>query len=570
MSPAPAGSRRTCAVASPHAAATDAAVRAVEQGGNALDAALAAAVTLTVVYPHNTSLGGDLFALVHVPDGRIVSVNASGRAPSHVDAAAVAARHGGRMPVRGADTVTVPGAVAGLGAVHSLGARLPWGAHMEAASGLASDGVPVAPGLGRAIDEELQLVLADAGLRAVFAPGDRPLRPGEKLLQPRLAETLERIAAGGAGAFYEGGLAHRLVDGLRAHGSEMDAVDFASYVPSVDGGLRRTFKGCDVWTAGPNSQGFLLLAILQGLELLGCDDPLGADAGTLSALFALAIEVRERALADPDAMTEGVDALLDPERWSSLLDRLDRPDRPDRRDRPDGHGRGRAVSSGPAGAAAPAAAEAPRPRGDTVAVVAADNEGWAVSLIQSLFHSFGSGILDERSGVIFHNRGALFSLDERSPNMLAPGKRPAHTLMPVLVRDGGRLRWVMGTMGGRAQPQIHAQVLTRLLDGTEPAVAVAAPRWIVERQNAAEVAAVERDVPSRAREAVAGRMGVLGLPHLDETVGHAQVVALDHPENGNWSAGSDPRADGTAAVVTVAAGGGGLPGWEPPGGSPRR
>jgi gamma-glutamyltranspeptidase len=550
MSPAPAASRRTCAVASPHAAATEVAVRAVEQGGNALDAALAAAVTLTVVYPHNTSLGGDLFALVHAPDGRVVSVNASGRSARRVDAAAVAARHGGRMPVRGADTVTVPGAVAGLGAVHGLGASLPWAAHLEAASGLASDGVPVAPGLDRAIDEELELVLADPGLRAVFAPGDRPLRRGEKLLQPRLAETLERIATDGAGEFYEGALARRLVEGLRDHGSALGTDDFATYVPSVDGGLRRTFKGCEVWTAGPNSQGFLLLEILQGLELLGCDDPLGAGAGKLSALFALAIEDRERALADPDTMTEDVDALLDPGRWSSLLDGLP------------GDGRDRAVSSGPDGAAGarPAATRAPRPRGDTVAVVAADNEGWAVSLIQSLFHSFGSGILDERSGVIFHDRGAMFSLDQRSPNALAPGKRPAHTLMPVLVRDGGRLRWVMGTMGGRAQPQIHAQVLSRLLDGAEPAIAVAAPRWIVERQGAGEVAAVERDVPPRAREAVAARMDVVDLQHLDETVGHAQVVALDHPGNGSWSAGSDPRADGTAAVVTVPAGGDGLPG----------
>lgn len=523
-------------------------MRAVEQGGNALDAALAAAVTLTVVYPHNTSLGGDLFALVHGPDGRIVSVNASGRAAHRVDVAAVAARHGGRMPLRGADTVTVPGAVAGLGAVHGLGARLPWAAHVEAASCHASDGVPVAPGLERAIDEELGLVLADPGLRGVFAPGDRPLRRGEKLLQPRLAETLERIATDGVGEFYEGALARRLVEALRAHGSALDTDDFATYVPSVDGGLRRTFKGCEVWTAGPNSQGFLLLEILQGLELVGCDDPLDAGAGTLSALFALAIEDRERALADPDAMTEDVDALLDPERWSSLLDPLP------------GDGPARAVSSGAAGGAGPAATRSARPRGDTIAVVAADNEGWAVSLIQSLFHSFGSGILDERSGVIFHDRGALFSLDERSPNVLAPGKRPAHTLMPVLVREGGRVRWVMGTMGGRAQPQIHAQVLSRLLDGAEPAIAVAAPRWIVERQGAGEVAAIERDVPPRAREAVAARMGVVDLPHLDETVGHVQVVALDNPENGSWRAGSDPRADGTAAVVTVPAGGDGLPG----------
>lgn len=525
---------RSCAVAAPHAAATEAAVDAVARGGSALDAALCAAVTLCVVYPHNTSLGGDLFALVQAPDGTVTAVNASGPAGRHVDAGAVRGRHGGRMPVRGIDTVTVPGAVAGLGGVHALGARLPWGAPFEAARSLAADGAAVAPGLARAIDEEADLLRADPGLRALFVPTDRPLRAGEAFRQPRLARTLERIAEGGPDELYRGDLALEIVSALRARGSALTEDDLAAFEPVVEGAVTRPFRGLDVSTAGPNSQGFVLLEILQALELAGYADPLGADAGLLSALFAAANRDRDRALADPAAMTETLAELLDPQRWAGIVAHASNP-----------------VPAAGATAAADAAPAAPR--GDTIAVVAADSDGWAVSLIQSLFHSFGSGILDQRTGVVFHDRGALFSLDAASPNVLGPRKRPAHTLMPVLVHDAGRLRWAMGTMGGRAQPQIHAQVLLHLLDGADPDAAVCAPRWIVESAEAGDVALVEHGVAAAARHAIAGRMSCLDLPDRDDTTGHAQVVAVSAGQAGAaaLSAGSDPRADGASAVVTM-------------------
>lgn len=539
--PAPASSRRRCAVASPHVAATEAASRCVERGGNALDAALAAAFALTVVYPHNTSLGGDLFALVHHPDGGVTAVNASGPAARHVDVAAVAGRHGGTMPVRGIDTVTLPGAVAGLGAVHALGALLPWSAHVEAARDLAEHGVSVAAGLERAIDRERELIGADRGLSALLGPAGHPLRRGELLVQPHLALTLGRIADAGPDEFYSGALAHELANGLRTFGSALDEEDFAAFEPLLDGGLTRTVRGREVWTAGPNSQGFLLLEILQALDILNCDDPLGADAGALAQLFGLASRDRDDALADPGAMAESVDELLEVGRWAALLDEVASP----------------RASDGyvpPAGAASTSTGDTPgvvgRPGGDTVAVVAADSDGWGVSLIQSLFYSFGSGILHEPTGVIFHDRGALFSLETRSPNVLAPGKRPAHTLMPVLVREGGKLRFVAGTMGGRAQPQIHAQVLLGLFAGEEAVAAVASPRWIVERSGGSGVALVERGVPATAKAALQTLMPVLGLGDLDAAVGHAQVAGIDHEHGGMLSAGSDPRADGSAAVVT--------------------
>jgi gamma-glutamyltranspeptidase len=528
--------RNSCAVATPHAAATEAGTDAFLRGGNALDAALSAAFALCVAYPHNTSLGGDLFALVQAPDGTIRSINASGPAGRHVDPERVAARHGRRMPVRGIDTVTLPGAVAGLGALHDLGAARPWGAHLEAAVTMATAGVPVASSLARAIEEDLELIGSDTGLSALLSPGGRPLRRGDALVQPELARTLQRVAAGGPGAFYRGELAREHVEWLRASGSALDEGDFATFAPSLDAGIVRTVRGHEVFTAGPNSQGFLLLEILQALDLLECHDPLGSGAGVLSALFALANRDRDRLLADPDAMTVSVDGLLDPGRWSVLTAGL---------------ATGPATLSDGGGGARAAPAPVPRAGGDTIALVTADSDGWAVSLIQSLFHSFGAGLRDPQSGVIFHDRGALFSLDPSSPNVLSPGKRPAHTLMPVLVRRDGRLRVVAGTMGGRAQPQIHAQVLLRLFDGADPQAAVTSARWMVESSGDADLALVERGVSAAATHAITTRMPLLALDDLDETVGHTQLVVVDDDRGGPaFSAGSDPRADGLAAVAS--------------------
>lgn len=515
-----------CAVASPHAGATAAAAEIVRQGGNALDAALAAALALTVAYPHNTSMGGDLFALVRQPDGTVQALNASGPAAARVDVDRVRARHGGRMPERGVDTVTVPGAVAGMGALHGLGAALPWAALVAPAQAMAADGVAVTPSVARAIAEERSLARRDAGLLALLAPGGRFLGVGDLLVQPRLARTLGRLATEGPEDFYRGAVAHDLLGGLTAAGSALEAADFARFEPVIERPLSRSVLGVDVATSPPNSQGFVLLAVLQALELLGTQDPLGAEAGILSALFSETSGQRDLHLADPRAMEVSVDELLDPERWRRWLERQDLADAT----RPRRVVRNRRS-----------------PGGDTVAVVAADTEGRAVSLIQSLYLSFGAGILEPSTGVILHDRGALFSLDPSSPNVLGPGKRPAHTLMPVLVSSGGSLRLVAGTMGGKAQPQIHAQLLLRVLAGDRPGEALGRPRWVVEREDGRPVAAVEPGAADVARAAIAARMGVVDLGELDESTGHAHLIAVDRTA---LEPASDPRSDGSAAVVS--------------------
>jgi len=492
----------SCAVASPHVLATEAAEAAVRRGGNAIDAALAAAATLTVVYPHNTALGGDLIALVRTPDGAIMCVNASGPAPRAASREAVAERHGGAMPVTGPDTITVPGMIAGWAALRDYGAALPWAAQFEAAIEHAAS-TPVVPGLAHAIAESADLIDADPGLRAVFGG----LRAGDPLRQPALRRTLTRLAADGPMEFYRGELGARLVAGLD---SPVTTADLAAYAVERCAPLSRPYRGLDVHTSPPNSQGLLLLQAL----LAEVAEPLGAGAGRLTEAFVRGIADRERHLADPRFAAVDVESLLDPAR--------------------------------PTTAGLPTGT----PSGDTVAIVTADTEGYAVSLIQSLFHGFGSGILEPETGILLHNRGSFFSLDLASPNVLAPGKRPAHTLMPVLVTAQGRPAYVTGVMGGKAQPQINAQVLMRLLDGATPAEAVAAPRFIVgglDRDDPTHVLLVEPGLdPAAATALAATRLRQVTLPEGSGSAGHAQAIRVGEV----LEAGSDPRSDGRAAVVT--------------------
>ncbi|HUY42349.1 MAG TPA: gamma-glutamyltransferase [Acidimicrobiales bacterium] len=528
-----ASGRRHGAVATPHALATEAATEAIRDGGNAIDAALAAAFVLTVVYPHNTALGGDLIALIRQPDGTITCVNSSGPASRNVDAADFRRRYGDTMPVTGVDTITVPGAVAGLKALHDFGAAREWSKHLTRAIELASSGAPVAPSLGVAIKEQLALVLGDPGLVALLAPGGDPLLAGEILVQPALARSLRTLAELGPSSLYGGELGRTLVAALAAMGGRLDNEDFAQFTPRLEEPLRRSFGSFAVWTSAPNSQGLLLLEILGALEALGPErDPLGRDAGVLSELFRLASIDRDESLADPDSMKFSSAEMLESARLERLAhDALQRTEIP----------------------ATPHSLGSSRPKGDTVAVVTADSEGRAVCLIQSVFHSFGAAILEPETGIVMHNRGSFFSLSPDSANQLAPGRRPAHTLMPVMVTRGENLAWVLGTMGGKAQPQILTQVLLRLFAGESPLDAVTMPRWVIgglEVDQVNELAYIESTVPVSARESIQARLSVVDLPSHDEITGHAQVIAA--LEDDTFVAASDPRSDGRGETAGAA------------------
>jgi gamma-glutamyltranspeptidase len=512
----------TGALATPHTLATEAGLRAYRDGGNAIDAAIVAAAVLTVVYPHNVALGGDLIALVRTPDGEVRCVNASGWAGAAVDAAGLRARHGGWLPARGADAVTVPGGVRGWEVLRRFGARLTWDRTLRAAEAAARAGADVAPSLASHIaDAENADLFGTDDFDRVFRPGGRALRAGENLMQPALADTFATVREEGADGFYEGSLAERSVGYLRAHGSSLTLDDFAAFRPETVEPISVALRGLTVLTSPPNTHGFLLLRAMRAVDELGITDPLGDGLGVLMRVFHRGNELRASHLADPRHVDVDVAALFN----EGLAETAALG----------------AAQSGPALV----------PHGDTVGVAAADGDGYAVSLIQSVYHAFGSGLIDPATGILFHNRGTGFSLDDASPNVIAPRKRPAHTLMPVMTTDRGMPRHILATMGGQGQPQILTQVLLRALGGAGAEAAVSDPRAVVGLQvdgGTADSVTVEADVRAMARASI-GRAGLVSTevaPHT-ENLGHANVVFADG--SGSMTAASDPRSDGAAVVA---------------------
>ena len=509
-------------VATPHAMASEVGADVLRNGGNAVDAALAAAAVLAVVLPNQCALGGDLIALVGLPDGSAHVLNGSGRAPAGVDVEALRVGRD-RIPVDGALSVTVPGIVDGWHALARRWGTRPMSTALSLAAAVARDGTPVSAGLARDVAREAKRILADPGLSQVLAPDGALLREGQTLRQPRLAATVDEIAAGGRDAFYSGDVATSLASTLRAHGSAMTTEDFSAHASTVEEPLAVPFGDEEYLSSGGNTQGGFFLAALRAVESLGHRlDPLGPDAGLLCRILAGLAAARDAQLGDPSTApcfdAAGIEQL---------------------------------AKQALAGGTSPVRSQGPAPGGDTVAIVAADDSGHWVSIIQSVFHAFGSGLLDPVTGVLLHNRGAAFDLAPGSAAALAGGRRPPHTLMPVLVRDTGeRLVGAHGTMGGRAQAQIHTHLALHLALGRTVDDAVSAPRWLVGHMEAGgdEVPIVhyERDLPDQARRSLVGTgVPTSALPVHDDGAGHAQVV---RSVGGTLHVASDPRADGAAVT----------------------
>lgn len=519
-SPAP-PSAFTGAVATPHVLATEAGLDVLRSGGTAIDAAIAAAAVLTVVYPHNVALGSDLMALVRIPGGQVHCVNASGWAAGCTDAAKLQSRFGAVLPGRGAHTVTVPGAVRGWEVLRGCGSRYSWSDTLAFAQAAASGGVPLAQSVAHhLVHPENADLHGTPDFDRVFRPSGTSRRIGETLRQPELAATFAMLRTAGPDVFYQGDLAQRSVAYLRSHGSDLSAADFEEFRPEITAPLSAAFGDLAVLTSGPNTQGFVLLRVLRAVEAMGIADPLGADYGLLMRLFHHANHLRDKQLADPAFVDIDVEALVHHDLQGTT----------------------------PIGIAGGASLV---PHGDTVGVSAMDSDGYAVSLIQSVFWAFGSGLIDPETGILFHNRGTSFSLDPLAPNVIEPRKRPAHTLMPAMTVENGSVRHVLSTMGGQGQPQVLAQILLRAVQGTGAQAAVAAPRGIVGVQTegaTADLVSLESDTVPVARDAVAhSGLFLLEVPPSTEILGQSNVIFAD--TEGNMTAASDPRSDGAAAVT---------------------
>jgi gamma-glutamyltranspeptidase len=529
------------ALATPHATASEAGAAVLRDGGNAVDAALAAAAVLAVVYPNQCSIGGDVVAMVATPENDVRVVNGSGRAPAAVDVDELR-RRGIAVPDSGPHSVTVPGALAAWETLATTWGSRPLAHALCHAADLARDGFAVAPGVARDLDREAPVLADDMGARSLFLSNGTPLRAGDTLRMPALARTLETLADTGVASFYDGDLGDSVVANLRRLGSPMIKADLKSHRTTLTDPVSVHFAGREFMSSGENTQGVFFL---EGLAALGAlterqgmvPRPLGAEAGVVGRVLSAAASDRDSLLGDAETVQVPTEWLLSHERAEELA----------------------AWASTSGGAMLPQnyagiCSGYDRWRsGDTVAIVVTDGRGTWVSLIQSAFHAFGSGVVDPQTGILLHNRGASFSLSPASPNCLAPNRRPLHTLMPVLTRQSGAVTGAFGTMGGRAQPQIHTHLALHMAAGLHAAAAVAAPRWILGRmeagtpeQDASTIVSAEASVTAMALHELRGAGFVTEtIAAQNDGTGHAQAVVFDGE---GLAAATDPRADGSALI----------------------
>jgi gamma-glutamyltranspeptidase/glutathione hydrolase len=522
-------------VVTPHALASEAGLAVLQRGGNAVDAAIAAGTAIAVVYPHMNGVGGDSFWLIYdARNRRLRALNAAGRSAAAADLDTYRARFGAAIPVRGgAAALTVPGVVSGWWAAHalsreSLGSPISWSALLEAAIAHAREGFPPSAGQRRETADATDLFgdEAAAELRAqlgrLFGP---ELLTRERFVQTDLASTLDDIARGGADEFYRGALAGRIAQAASAAGSPLTADDLARHQAEWVEPLRVPYRGGEAASFPPPTQGFAALAILsllEGFDIRALDE---ADyVHIVVEATKLAFEDRDRYLADPTVASVPVARCLDPARLAERRRRISR--------------RASMTAAGPAAT------------GDTIAIVTADAQGNAVSLIQSLYWEFGSGVIAGDTGILLQNRGAFFSLDPAHVNRLEPRKQTAHTLIPSMYLVGGRPRLVYGTMGGEGQPQTQAALVTRILDrGLDPQAAVEAPRWLFGRTWGEETRSLrlEDRFGDQVRESLRERGHEVEMVEAwSDLMGHAQVIRVDPT---GLTGASDPRADGAALGV---------------------
>ncbi|WP_156686811.1 gamma-glutamyltransferase family protein [Mycobacterium sp. Marseille-P9652] len=494
--------------------AAQAGLRVLAEGGNAVDAAIATAVTLTVVEPVSNGIGSDAFAIVW--DGeRLHGLNASGRSPA---AWTPEYFRGGAVPALGWNSVTVPGAVSAWTELHAKFGRLPFGRLLEPAISYARNGFLLSPTVAEQWAAQVPLFKDQPGFAEAFMPGGRAPNPGELVRFPDHAATLERIATTTGEDFYRGGLAARLEAHALANGGAMRVTDLAAHRADWVGTIDATYRGYTIHEIPPNGQGIVALIALGILEHFDMPS-LPADSADSVHLQIEAVKLAfadaAAHVADIDHMAVPPERLLDAdylEHRAALIDR--------HRAKP---------------------AFAGTPKGGTVYLTAADAAGTMVSMIQSNYMGFGSGVVVPGTGIALQNRGTHFGFEEGHPNRVGPNKRPYHTIIPAFVTKDGAPVMSFGVMGGMMQPQGHVQVMVRIADhGQNPQAACDGPRfrWVQGTQ-----VSCERGFPERTLAELARR-------------GHDLVTVDDYNEFGScqaiwrlddgYLAVSDPRRDGQA------------------------
>jgi len=503
--------------ATSHPLATLAAVDILRAGGTAADAAVAAVATLCVVEPHMTGIGGDCYALVSQPDKPVWGYNGSGRAGAKASYEALRAQ-GLKEIGTSIHSVTVPGAIDAWEAILKTHGRLGFDRVLARAIHYAENGFPVAPRVAWDWTRHVGKLKADPGASKHYLFNGTSPREGDVIRLPALGATLKTIAAKGAKGFYDGEIGADMAQTVAARGSFLTAEDFAKHRGEAVTPISTNYRGLDLVEIPPNGQGITALVMLNILENfdLKALDPIGPERFHLVLEAArIGYAVRDTHLADAPSMRTPVADLTDKawgKKLASLIDMNKRAKLPPN----------------------------PSPGANTVYLTVVDRDRMAVSFINSLFSSFGTGICTEKSGILLTNRGACFTLEPDHPNTFGPDKRPMHTIIPALGMRNGRCDMSFGVMGAHYQPMGHVQIVNNMLDyGMDVQQAIDCPRFFYE----GEQTIVETGTPAKTIEGLKARGHTVVI--ADQPWGGAQTIKIDW-DRGVLIAGSEPRKDGCA------------------------
>ncbi|MEM6594175.1 MAG: gamma-glutamyltransferase family protein [Pseudomonadota bacterium] len=504
--------------ATSHPLAAKVAIQILEAGGNAVDAAISAGVLLGLCEPQMTGIGGDCFVLVKKPGSEeVIALNGSGRAPNALDGAQL--RDAGHHVINpySADAVTIPGAIDAFCTLSKDHGKIGLKAALAPAIYYADKGVPVAP--RTSFDWKEAESTPQGAAKSFYLLGGKAPEPGQIFRAPNQAEVLRRVAKHGRAGFYEGEVAEDMVAALQAAGGTHSLDDFEQTACTYTDPISGHYKGVELVEHPPNGQGataILMNNILSHFDL-GAMDPAGTERAHIEAETAkLAYDARNRFLADPDYMSR-LDHMVSPETAEKLAALID-----------------------PARAMASATTLSEQVHKETIYLTVVDRDLMAVSLIYSIFHSFGSGIASDKFGVLFQNRGAGFTLEAGHPNELKGGKRPMHTIIPAMLKENGKVTMPFGVMGGAYQPNGHARVITNMVDyGMHAQQALDAPRAFSDAGDMK----VERGYSDQVRQELSDIGHDVSIP--ETPIGGAQAIFIDH-DNGVLHGASDPRKDGCA------------------------
>jgi len=526
-------------VVSPHHLASEAGLAVLREGGNAIEAMVAAASTIAVVYPHMNGLGGDNFWLIRTPDGQVHAIDSCGQAASAASIDWYQERGCSSIPERGPmAALTVAGAVAGWHSAldlsrQSMQGKLPLSRLLEDAIHYAREGIAVPATLANNAAAKFDQLEGVSGWKNRYAPNGKLIKEAERLLQTEVSATLEHLAKAGLMDFYNGELADSIARDLQQAGSPLSREDFQGFAAKVVEPLHLPLREHSLYNMPPPTQGLASLLLLAVFDRLYQRQQCG-EVDSFAYVHAIvestkaAFRIRDSQVTDPDYMAQTAQSFLDEKQIDQLEAQID------------------------------TARAAPWPdaasSGDTVWLGAIDSQGCAVSFIQSIFWEFGSGLVLPGSGASWQNRGSSFSLDKNHHNCLQPGRRPFHTIQPALAVLGDGRVMPYGTMGGEGQPQTQAMLFTRHVHYKQSLQqSVTAPRWLLgktwgsDNTNLRIERGFEESVYSQL---IAAEHDVERVGAFEEFMGHAGALVLHTKgeHQGMIEGAYDPRSDGKVAA----------------------